>query len=312
MGLSRRRFTERLLLSAGAACAPSAVFAAEDAPLTARRLGTIAKRESQYATTYVDREGDYLKMRFGVNRCIFTETRYNPADPAELPSVYTQYMTIALAYASKLDRMAEIGLGGGRMATYIRDFIPTAKITCVELDPGVVELAQLYFDVKPGPRLELVTADGRIYMARAKETFDVILADAYQGTYVPFHLVTREFYAILKKKLNLGGVVAQNIAPSVLSVPRMVATARAAFANVDLYRAGTSYVLVAHDGPAKSDAQLRARADALQTAHKLRYPLATMLADRSAGVISKEKPFTDDFAPVGYMDYDKRCRAGAD
>lgn len=157
-------------------------------------------------------------------------------------------MTVALAYASSLGRMVEIGLGGGRMATYIHDHVPQTKLTCVELDPGVIDLAQLHFDVKPGPRLELVTGDGRIYMARAKEKFDVILADAYQGTYVPFHLVTREFYAILKKKLAPGGVVAQNIAPSVLSMPRMVATARAVFANVDLYRAGTSYVLVAHEG----------------------------------------------------------------
>jgi len=309
MGLSRRRFTEKLIATAaGAAVAPSVALAVER--VSAKRLGTIARRESQYATTYVDRDGAYLKMRFGVNRCLFTETSYNPDDPTELPSPYTRYMTVALAYASSLGRMVEIGLGGGRMATYIHDHVPQTKLTCVELDPGVIDLAQLHFDVKPGPRLELVTGDGRIYMARAKEKFDVILADAYQGTYVPFHLVTREFYAILKKKLAPGGVVAQNIAPSVLSMPRMVATARAVFANVDLYRAGTSYVLVAHEGPAKSGAELAARAEALQNAHGLRYPLAPMLAERQAGAEATEKPFTDDFAPVGYMDYDRRCRAG--
>ena len=305
---SRRVFSWHFLAAAGAASAPSALLAAESEP--ARRYGGIARRESQYATTYVDREGAYLKMRFGINRCIFTESRYNPDDPAELPSVYTQYMTVALAYAARLGRMVEIGLGGGRMATYIHDFIPTAKITCVELDPGVVELAQLHFGVKAGPRFELVTGDGRIYMARAKETFDVILADAYQGTLVPFHLVTREFYAILKRRLAPGGVVAQNIAPSVLSVTRMVSTARAVFSQVDLFKAGNSFILLAHDGAAKSDADLKARATALQAAHRLRYPLAAMLDGRIAGAHSEEPPFTDDFAPVGYDAYDRRCRAG--
>jgi spermidine synthase len=146
-------------------------------------------------------------------------------------------------------------------------------------------------------------------MARARENFDIIMVDAYQGTLVPFHLVTREFYAILRRRLAPGGVVAQNIAPNVLDLNRMVATARAVFQQVDLYPASGNWVLIAHDGAAKSDAQLRARARELQTAHALRYPLEPMLAQRRAGVVAEVQPFTDDFAPVGYMDYDRRCRA---
>lgn len=310
VAFNRRIFASGMLTAAGAGLAAPLLAAAPVERVPASRLGTIARRESQYATTYVDREGAYLRMRFGVNRCLFTETSYNPDDPAELPSPYTRAMTVALAYAGQLERMVEIGLGGGRLASYLHDFVPETKITCVELDPGVVELAQLYFGVKPGPRLDLVTADGRVYMARAKERFDVILIDAYQGTYVPFHLVTREFYGVLRRKLAPGGVVAQNIAPSVLSLQGMIATARAVFDVVDLYRAGNSYVLIAHDGPAKSGAALEARADALQASYKLRYPLSPMLETREAGARSKERPYTDDFAPVGYMDYDRRCRAG--
>jgi len=274
------------------------------------RYGTVARRESQYATTYVDRDGKYLTMRFGVNDCLFTESRYNPRDPAELPLVYTRTMTVALAYAPRAARLVDIGLGGGRIASYIHDFIPDARITCVELDPGVVELAQRYFGVKPGPRLELVTLDGRVYIARSSESFDLILLDAYQGTLVPFHLVTREFFGILKRRLAPGGVVAQNVMPSVLDLDRMVATARAVFPNVDLYRAGGNWILVAHDGAAKSDLELRARALELQGAHALRYPLESMLAVRRANAAGKGEPFTDDFAPVGYGDYDRRCRAG--
>lgn len=300
--LDRRAVAHGLLAALFAAHAPSAQ--------AQRRYGAIARRESQYATTYVDRDGDYLTMRFGINRCLFTESRYNPNDPAELPIAYTRYMTVALAYAQQSARIVEIGMGGGRIATYVHDFIPHANVTCVELDPGVVELARQYFGVRPGPRLELVTNDGRVYMARAREDFDIIMVDAYQGTLVPFHLVTREFYAILKRRLAAGGVVAQNIAPTVLDLDRMVATARAVFQQVDLYEAERNCVLIAHDGAAKTDAQLRARALELQRAHTLRYPLAPMLAQRRAGVVASERPFTDDFAPVGYGDYDRRCRAG--
>jgi spermidine synthase len=275
------------------------------------RYGAVARRESQYATTYVDWDGDYLTMRFGVNSCLFTETRYNPKDPAELPVVYTRYMTVALAYAAAASRIVEIGLGGGRLASYLHDNAPGARITCVELDPGVIDLAVSHFGVAPGPRLELVAGDGRVYMARARETFDVVLIDAYQGTLVPFHLVTREYYEILKARLAPGGVIAQNIAPKVLDAPRMVATARQVFAHVDFYKAGNNFVLIAYDGAAKSDADLLVRAREVEGARAFRYPLAAMIAERVADVVSDEKPFTDDFAPVGYSDFDRRCRAGA-
>ncbi|MGQ0385261.1 MAG: spermidine synthase [Gammaproteobacteria bacterium] len=302
-GLDRRAFTDGLLaalLAGGAPAAWAQTF----------RYGSVAQRESQYATTYVDRDGGYLTMRFGVNRCLFTESRYNPRDPTELPLVYTRFMTVALAYAANTARVADIGLGGGRIASYIHDFIPESRVTCIELDPGVVELAQRYFGVRPGPRLDIVTSDGRVYMARATDVFDVILVDAYQGTLVPFHLVTREFYAILQRRLAPGGVVAQNIMPRVLDLDRMMATARAVFANVDLYRAGGNWVLIAHDGAAKTDAELKTRALALQQAHSLRYPLDTMILVRRAGVPAEAQPFTDDFAPVGYTKYDRQCRAG--
>jgi spermidine synthase len=148
-------------------------------------------------------------------------------------------------------------------------------------------------------------------MARAREAFDIILVDAYQGTLVPFHLVTREFYAILKRRLAPGGAVAQNIATSVLDLRSMVATARAVFEHVDIYPAAHQWVLVAHDGAAKSHEQLLARANALQEAHRLRYPIADMLRGRRANVVATGvQPFTDDFAPVGYYDEDRRCRAG--
>jgi spermidine synthase len=301
--LDRRAFTSRMLAAIGVGCSPAAFGQASN-------YGSVARRESQYTTTYIDDEDGYLTMRFGVNRCLFTESRYNPRDPAELPVVYTRFMTVALAYTPHAARVVEIGLGGGRIATYIHDFIPDARVTCVELDPGVVELAQTYFDVRPGPRLEIVTIDGRVYMARSSESFDVILVDAYQGTLVPFHLVTREFYAILRQRLAPGGVVAQNIVPSVLDVDRMVATALAVFPNVDLYTANRNRVLIAYDGAARADADLRMRASELQQAHALRYPLDEMLAARQAVVAAEASPFTDDFAPVGYGDYDRRCRAG--
>ncbi|MEJ0059005.1 MAG: hypothetical protein WDM79_05240 [Terricaulis sp.] len=40
--------------------------------------------------------------------------------------------------------------------------------------------------------------DGRIFTRAARDRYDLILVDAYRGTFVPFHLTTREFYRIVK------------------------------------------------------------------------------------------------------------------
>jgi spermidine synthase len=292
--MDRRAFAASLL-AAAAGAGPAAAQSS--------RYGRVERRESQYTTIYVDRDGPYVTMRFGVNDSLFTESRYNPADPAEMPLVYTRYMTVALTYLGAEPRsILEIGLGGGRTASYFHDFLPQTHVTVAELDPEVIALAQRHFGVRQDARLRLVERDGRIFARASRERYDMIMVDAYRGTFVPFHLTTREFFQIVKGKLAPGGVVAQNIAPDVLDPDAMVATTRAVFDHVDTYDASGSgsIVLVAYDGPAKTGVQLRARAAALQSARRLRYPLADMLADRTPDARSTARVLTDDFAPVGY------------
>jgi spermidine synthase len=166
----------------------------------------------------------------------------------------------------------------------------------------VIALARRYFGLREDARLRVVERDGRIFLRATREAYDVIMIDAYRGTFVPFHLTTREFFAIVKRKLAPGGVMVQNVSPEVLRPNDMIATIRSAFANVDQYIADGSVVLVAYDGPAKTAAQLTARATALQTAHRLRYPLGPMLAGRRANVTGQGgQVLTDNFAPVEFM-----------
>jgi spermidine synthase len=259
----------------------------------------IEQRESRYNTIYVTREGGYIGMKFGVNRRLFDESLYNPRDPRELPYRYTQYMTAALAYPPAANAILEIGLGGGRTANYLHLHIPQARITCVELDPVVIELAQRYFGVRADERLQIVQRDGRLFLRQTQDDYDIILIDAYRGTFVPFHLLTREFFQIVKRKLRPGGCAAQNIATNVMLYDAAVATLRSVFANVDIYDLNGSVVAIAYDGPARTAAQLRVRAQAVQQAYNLRYPVPSLLAlRRPATGRARGRVLTDDFAPV--------------
>ncbi len=278
------------LALAGPAAIPATGALAQD--------GMLETKETAYNTIIIGRQGNYVSLLFGYNRRLYTESLANLNDPLELPVEYTQLMTMALAYAPEVGSLLEIGLGGGSTAWYLHNTFPDLDITIAELDPGVIELAQKYFFVTPAEKLDIVARDGRIFMVRSDELYDVILVDAYRGPFVPFHLLTREFFQIAKSKLARGGVVAQNIEPSTMLYEAAIATIHSVFDNVDVYPAGGNYVVMAYDGPARTAEELSARAAALDQQFNPRYPMTTMLTLRETTEAGAGQILTDDFAPV--------------
>jgi spermidine synthase len=274
------------------------VLAGAGAGLAHAEKKLIAERNSLYNNIYVYKDGPEISMMFGHNKNLYTETVYDTRDELALPVAYTRFMTVALAYASGLDNMLEIGFGGGRTAWYLHKHIPSLDITCVELDPAVVELAKKYFGVREADKFKIAIADGRRYMVKSKETWNVIMIDAYRGPFVPRHLLTNEFYSVVKSKLKPGGVVVQNVEPSTMMFDSALATIQKVFTNVEGYDAGGNIVLVAYDGPRKSLGELAARATVLQTKYRFLYPLGEFVPERRIPTRITGKVLTDDFAPV--------------
>ena len=265
----------------------------------------VESKESLYNNIYVYRQGPFYSMTFGYNRTIYTESIYNSLDDRDLPVEYTRYMTASLMYAKTINSILEIGFGGGRTAWYLHRFLPQVPVTSVELDPAIVELSHKYFGIKDEPNFQVVNRDGRIFLGNSKDRYDIILIDAYRGPFVPFHLLTKEFYQIVKSRLADGGVVAQNIEPSTMLFDSAAKTIHAVFPQVDFYVAGGNVVTVAYDGPPKSKDDLDRAAQERDSAYNLRYNLHDMLAQRrqipieGGTVISANaKVLTDDFAPV--------------
>ena len=292
--LDRRRFALGLPL---ATLGLSGVFAGV---ARAQVAGQVEARESQYSTIYIARNNGVYSMVFGINQTLFTESLYNPATPRELPVEYTRYMTAAVAYPPAVNNVLEIGLGGGTTAQYLHLHMPAANITCVEIDKEVIALATKYFAFKPDARLRAVEEDGRRFFARDRARYDVIMVDAYRGTFVPFHLLTREFFTIVKSRLTPGGVVAQNIEPCTMLYPAAVNTLRAVFANVELYEASGNVVAIAYDGPERTSAALGARATAMQRSYHFHHSLPALLGARR--IVRRDmangRVLVDDFAPA--------------
>ena len=104
-----------------------------------------------------------------------------------------------------------IGLGGGSISTYLGRFMPDVAIDTVEIDRRVIETAKTYFGLRETERVRYLDGDGRVFLNRNKDVYDLILVDAYQGGYVPFHLLTKEFYTLVKQRLAPGGAAAFNV-----------------------------------------------------------------------------------------------------
>ena len=143
-------------------------------------------------------------MTFGHNKRYYTESGMKLSDPGALTVAYTQLMTVGLAYATKAERILEIGLGGGRTISYLNASLPDAAILAVEIDKDVVDLAKKYFGFKESGRMRAVVSDGRSFLMRDNDRWDMILIDAYRGPFVPFHLLTKEFYALVKSASRAG------------------------------------------------------------------------------------------------------------
>lgn len=135
-------------------------------------------------------------------------------NPDRLVYLYTAHFHIGLAYNPNVKSVLFIGAGGfSAPKSFLKDY-PDASIDVVEIDPDVVKAAEKYFYVTENPRMKVFLQDGRTYLSETEKKYDLIVLDAYAKTYIPFHLMTKEFLELGSNRLNDNGVVVSNIIAS--------------------------------------------------------------------------------------------------
>jgi predicted membrane-bound spermidine synthase len=275
------------------------------ADLLKRPNGRIAHIETEYNDIFITKRHTQLLMSFQVKGWDYTESVANLLDPDDLPLRYAQVMTIATAYPETVRKILMLGLGGGSISTYLGRFMPDSEITVIEVDPGVISAAKTYFGLRETARMRLRAGDGRVHLTRNSELYDLILLDAYRGGYVPFHLLTREFYTLLQQRLFPGGAVASNIHDGTKLYASTVRTLLEVFPAVDLYPTGLGETIaIARMIPLDKDA-LERKAAALQERHRFRFALPQILERRRGKAevqAAKGEIITDDFSPADIYD----------
>jgi spermidine synthase len=276
------------------------------ADMLKRPDGRVAHVESEYNDIYVTKRRAELTMSFQLKGWDYTESVTDLVDPDALVLRYSQVMTVATVYPGELKKVLMLGLGAGSISTYLGRFMPDVSIDVVEIDRRVIDVAKQYFGLRETERVRYLDGDGRVFLNRNKGLYDLILLDAYRGGFVPFHLLTKEFYALLKERLTPGGAIASNVHDGTKLYHSTVKTLGEVFPTLELYPTGAGEVIaIASMSPAPDKEALASRAAALQERYKFRHPLADQLRRRMENPraqAAQGELITDDFAPVNLYD----------
>jgi len=159
-----------------------------------------------YLRVYEDESKIYLSTNvlFGV------QSIYNK-DQKLSYGYYYDYDLAALLMLDNLDDLDVLilGNGSGTYATEIKRYFPQARITGVEIDGKITDLAYEYFNLSED--IKVYTYDGRAFLNVINDKYDLIMVDAYQDITIPFQMSSLEFFNLVKDHLKENGVMVVNL-----------------------------------------------------------------------------------------------------
>lgn len=180
-------------------------------PTYARVLLT---QKSLYRNITVTDDGTQRCLKFSIHRDIVQEESciYDD-DHDRLVFDYTRLALVGLLLDPNPRKVLIAGLGGGVLPHTLHELYPDARIDTVEIDPAVVDVAEHYFDYKPDAKQHVIVSDARVDIKRAiarGDHYDMIILDAFNGDYIPPHLMTVEFLHECRRLLTPRGVLVAN------------------------------------------------------------------------------------------------------
>lgn len=101
-----------------------------------------------------------------------------------------------------------IGLGGGILCRFLRRHFPNVTIDVIEPNHRVIEYAQQHFELDT--RVSIHDTDGRSFLSGRTGTFDIVILDAFDRTYIPADLMTVEFLRAVERRLRPRGLMIAN------------------------------------------------------------------------------------------------------
>jgi len=169
-------------------------------------------------------------MCFALDGCTQSEMRID--DPYALVNEYTRKMMGFLAFQPRPKQILIIGLGGGSLVKYCHRYLPSTRVTAVEINPDVLALRSQFLVPPDDDRLTVILADGADHVAQMAdrgERINAILVDAYDHAGIAGAVVERSFVENTKQILGAEGVFVMNLVAESADRQRHLETVRQVF-----------------------------------------------------------------------------------
>jgi spermidine synthase len=280
------------------------------APVAAKDPRVVYTKKSLYRNILVSDEGDRMCLAFrlrsgqvnSLQSCMLKQ------DHDELVFDYSRSVMVGLLSTPAPKRVLVLGLGGGSIPRVYAKLYPKATIDVVEIDPAVVQVAADWFDFKPTANVRVHVKDGRQFVKQAgvfKQSWDLVVLDAFNGDYIPEHMMTREFLEECKAVLAPNGTLVANTFSRSRLYESESATYAAVFGRfINLKHDDGNRIIVGRNGAPPTLAQLKALVPNLQ-------PRLAVFGVDFAAVLShvraapdwdpKARILTDEWNPANVM-----------
>ncbi|MFW6075494.1 MAG: spermidine synthase, partial [Chloroflexota bacterium] len=170
----------------------------------------IAERETPYNYIQVVQQGPETMLVLNDGHAV--HSIYNPT--ADVTRGPWQYFLVGKYFVPNttpedIDSLLMIGLAAGTVSKQFTDVYGPIPIDGVEIDGGIVDVAREHFEMNE-PNLDVYVEDGRYFLERTANEYDVVSIDAYRQPYIPFHLTTRQFFESVEEHMTADGAAIVN------------------------------------------------------------------------------------------------------
>ncbi|UPZ14581.1 spermidine synthase [Flavobacterium humidisoli] len=94
----------------------------------------------------------------------------------------------------EMEHILLLGVAGGSVVkTLVNEIEYKEKITGVEIDPDMIEIANQYFNLNQIKQLKVVIDDAFEFVLKTKEKYDLIIIDIFEDTHMPNFLFEKFF-----------------------------------------------------------------------------------------------------------------------
>jgi len=162
----------------------------------------------EHVKPYIYETAQSKALHFSISEI---QSRMQPQRPNALDLDYTHTMMGLLLFNSRPKHLAMIGLGGGSLAKFCYQHLPSTRIEVLEINPHVIALRKDFCIPDDDERFAIRLGDGAEFVRDTHQQLDVLMVDGFDSQGQPPALCSQQFYEDCHQALQPDGMLVVNL-----------------------------------------------------------------------------------------------------